>query len=80
MQCNNTIYIYYFCCKSCPGFSSCDDYNQVQSNVDSMQGWCTVNFVTVSITKTRAIRHFPLVEYLCIFMLCVMVLLTTWKF
>jgi len=56
-------------------------YNQmVQSDVDSMQGRYTVNFVTFSITKTCALWHFLLDEYLCIFILFIMVLLTTGKF
>jgi len=34
---------------------SLDDCTQLQSGTDSIQGWCTANFMTRNISKTRQI-------------------------
>ena len=34
---------------------SFDDCTQLQSDIDSIQGWCVAKFIRFSISKTRAI-------------------------
>jgi hypothetical protein len=34
---------------------SLNDYNRLQSDIDSVQGWCTANFMKLNISKTRVI-------------------------